>query len=131
MSEYQDYIYTFRMIVPDKSQKELKKVRDKVVEKSGDGSTPMVVSTIDDYMTVSLEENAEYPDIRLGYAMMMAKSALSECGIENPVFIWAYAVPKDSDKMVNIHVNAVKGTPNDKRVDLTDEMMYMELGKGK
>ena len=128
MSSVEEYAYTFRMIVPDKTPESLKKIRDDLVEKYSESSTPLVVSTIEDYMTISLTEDTEFPDERLSYAVMLAKTALREHGIEQPVFIKAFATLMDGMELLEIHKQIIFETENDYIVNMTDELMQIELG---
>ena len=127
MSSVEEYAYTFRMIVPDMAPEMLKKIRDDLVVKSIESSTPMVVSTVEDYMTISLAEDTEFPDERLSYAVMLAKTALREHGIEQPVFIKAFATLMDDMELAEIHKQIIFETENDYIINLTDELMQIEL----
>lgn len=129
MSSVEEYAYTFRMIVPDKTPEELESIRDELVENDGDGNTPMVVSTIEDYLMVTFNEDTEFPDQRLPYAVMLAKTALQDLGVKLPVFIKAYATLKNDMRLIEIHKQIILDTESEHRTDLTDELLQLELGK--
>lgn len=127
MSSAEEYAYTFRMIVPEKTPNEIRAIRDQLAEASADSSTPMIVSSIRDYMMLTFNEDTEFPDMRLPYAAMLAKSALREYGINQPVFIKAYATLKNDMKLIDIHKEIMNKAENKHRIDLTDELLQSEL----
>lgn len=129
MSEVIEYAYTFRMVMPGKTSDELKNLREELVEKSQDTSVPLIASTIEDYMTISLNEDTEFPDERLPYARMIAKSSLKDCGVgaRDSVFIEAYATPMNGTSLVHIHAQIIMGGEADSIINLTDEMIHDEL----
>ncbi|USN96273.1 MAG: hypothetical protein H6797_04325 [Candidatus Nomurabacteria bacterium] len=129
MSSVEEYAYTFRMIIPEKSLVDLESISEKMMKNSAEGSTPMVVSTIDDYLTISINEDTEFPDERLPYAVMLAKTALREYGIERPMFINAYATRMNGEDLADIHEQIVIETEEDYIINLTDELMQHELNK--
>jgi hypothetical protein len=127
MSNGKEYAYTFRMIVPDKTHEELLDIRKKMEGKSEENNYYMHITTLEDYMTVSVKEKTEFPDGRLQLAIMMTKTALQECGIINPIFISAYATPTENKNARQAHLDTLTGEPNDQRIDLTDEMFSEEI----
>ncbi len=127
MSSFDEYNYTFQMIIPGKTHEDLVQVRDQLLENADLENRPMVVSTHKDYMTMTIEEDTEYPDERLPYAIMVAKVALRDCGIDQYVFIQAHATPTDAQEMLDIHNQVVKEIPNNDRINLTDVMLSEEL----
>lgn len=129
MSSVEEYAYTFRMIIPEKSPEDLEGISEKIMENSAQGSSPMIVSTIDDYLTISVNEDTEFPDERLPYAVMLAKTALREHGVERPMFINAYATRMNGEDLADIHEQIVIETDEDYIINLTDELMQYELNK--
>lgn len=127
MSKGEDYAYTFRMIVPGKSPEELECIRDDLADKSNDTSTPMVVSTMDDFMTISLRESTEFPEERLSYAVMLARTALDDYGVENPMLIRAHATRVNGYSLLEVHRLVVIESDQDGITDMTDVLLRDEL----
>ncbi len=127
MSFFDEYHYTFQMIIPDKTHEDLVQVRDQLLENADLDNRPIVASTREDYMTITIEEDTEYPDERLPYAIMVAKVALRDCGINQYIFIRAHATPTDGQEMLDIHNQVIKELPNNDRINLTDVMLREEL----
>ena len=129
MPSVEEYAYTFRMIVPEKSPEDLESICEKLMEDTSWSSTPMIVSSIDDYVTISINEDTEFPDERLPYAVMLAKTALLEQGIEKPMFINAYATLMNGEELGDIHDQIIVEPESDYIINLTDELIQHELKK--
>jgi hypothetical protein len=126
MSESKDYAYTFQMIMPGTTTMEIDKLEKGLLEICNNTSAVFVYSRTDDFM-LTLEETTEYPDHKLSYAIMIARSALDECGVKAPVFTRAIATPKGERTLCEIHVAIMNEAADERRIDLTDLMYAEEL----
>lgn len=130
MSSVNEYVYTFRIIVPDKSPRELEDIGEDLMDETEDTATPMIVSTSSDYMTLSLNEDTEFPDERLPYAMMLAVTALRDRGVQRPMFVGAYATLMDDEELEDVHDRIGIEEDDDDQddiIDLTNELLQYEL----
>lgn len=130
MSSNNEYVYTFRIIIPDKSPRELEDIGIDLMDETEDTATPIIVSVSSDYMTLSLNEDTEFPDERLPYAMMLAVTALRDHGVQRPMFVGAYATQMDDEELEDIHDRIgieEDDEEQDDVIDLTNELLQYEL----